>query len=372
MTAETRPSLTVVIAATDGPLAVSEAVEALRGQATGMVEVIVAHGFQPDAARAILLPSPPGRGAGDEGHGAASEVGPGQSPGPLVVPRPSPRPSPGGRGRGSQIQAPPGSGVPRLRRLGLEAARGRVIVFTEDSCLARPGWAETWLAIFADPLLIAATGTVEHDDRASTLDRAVFLCEYAPFLNPSSDDPPARLAGNHFAVVRDVALRLTDAEVHETPLLAAIRREGGLVRTVGAARVRHVRRFGGRQAFGDRFRFGLEFGRLRTIGAPSLIRWAGLVAGPAIYASQVARLLRTMMASPRRFAPFARALPLTLALLAVWSLGEWMGWSLGPPRGELCPLPARRRRGTAGRSPAPGLDPDGCSPGGCKPARPPA
>ena len=261
----------------------------------------------------------------------------------------------------------PGLGVPRLRRLGLDSARGRVVAFTEDSCRARPGWVAAWLDAFEDPDLMAGSGTVEHLPGASALDRAVVYCEYAPFLPGTPSGPVSRLAGNNFAVLREVARRSSGEEVHEVPLLAAIRLEGGLVRSVEGARVRHVRRFGWAEAFGDRLRFGLEFGRLRTVGASTMARWLGLVAGPAIYASQVVRLARTILANPRHLGRFARALPITLAMLAAWSVGEWLGWSLGPPRRRA---PARRRRGTAARPPGPTPARAGSRRPGCKPGPP--
>jgi hypothetical protein len=310
MTADEAPTLSVVIAATDSPGAAANARQALESQAVERVEFIVV--------------------------------------------------------------AVDGSGVPRLRRLGLEASRGRVVAFTEDSCLARPGWLMAWLDAFGDPELMAGSGSVEVVEGASTLDRAVVFCEYAPFLPGAPAGPVARLAGNNFAVVREVALRSSGDEVHEVAMLAAIRRDGGLVRSVEAARVRHVRRFGWREAFGDRLRFGLEFGRLRTIGASPMIRWLGLVAGPAIFASQVLRLTRTLLANPRHLGRFARALPITLTMLAAWSLGEWLGWSLGPPPMPRSPSLARRRRGTKARPPGSSPARPGSRPSGYKPGPPPA
>ena len=375
MIEEPRPLLSVVIAATDSPSAVADALRALEGQAPGRIEVIVVEDFE-----AFCPPLPEGEGR--------------QTFEPPV----------------RYLTAPPGSGVPRLRRLGLEAARGRVVAFTEDSCLAEPGWADAWLSAFDDPGLVAGSGVVEHDDDAPALDWAVVFCEYAPFLGATPDAPPARLAGNNFAALREVALRLSGLEVHEVALLAEIRRSafclplppgegrgGGRgtsgdgrgghsqgptvmrrpsppalfpggegrrdhhIRTVEAARVRHVRRFGPREAFRDRSRFGLEFGRLRTVGVSPLVRWAGLVAGPAIFGAQVARLASTIVRDRRHLGRFARTLPITLALLAAWSLGEWLGWCLGPPAG--------RPRETKGRTPGPRPARPGSPRPGCKPDR---
>ena len=421
MTGDHRPLLTVVIAATDSPEAVDRALNALEGQGSGRIEVIVVAaeagrlgsgnnrydgriaGSSPHPMPP--LPNPPPRGGrGPDARSTRQGKSPFFPPLPPRVGRPSlhqalappplplwpPPPSwgrvgergrthrqesrdePGFRPSVRRITAPPGSGVPRLRRLGLEAARGRVVAFTEDSCLAEPGWADAWISSFDDPALVAGSGPVDHAEDASTLDWAVVFCEYAPFLasTATSTGPPSRLAGNNFAALRSVALRCSTDEVHETALLAAIYQAGGTVRAVDAAQVRHVRRFGWGEAFGDRLRFGLEYGRLRTVGASPIARWAGLVAGPAILAAQVARLSGTILRDRRHPGRFARALPITLALLAAWSLGEWAGWCLGPPL--LRRPPARRRRGTTGRTPGP-RPARGDSPRpGCKPGPPAA
>ncbi len=333
------PRLSVVVAATDSPLAAARAVRALAGQATGRVEVIVVSA--PSAS--ALIPLAPPASPRPPGEGARS-----------APPR--------------YLLAPAGSGVPRLRRIGLEAATGRVVVFTEDSCVAGPGWVAAWLGAFADPDLAAATGLVEHPDDAPVVEWAVVFCEYAPFLTPGPAGPPARLAGNNFAVARAVALGEPGDEVHEVSLLASIRRAGGTTRTVPGAVVRHVRRFGFRRAIGDRLRFGLEFGRLRAAGSSTIARRAALIAGPAIFAAQAGRIAGTVLRGRRHLGRFARALPIILAMLAAWSVGESLGWALGGPgRGRL---PGRKRRGTAGRTPAPRAGRAGSPPAGCTPGPP--
>ncbi len=283
------PELSVVIAATDSPSAAARTLGSLRGPGSesGRVELIVA---APWASAA----------GGDARH----------------------------------IQGPPGSGVPGLRGLGVRAARGRVVAFTEDSCVAGPGWAEAWVSAFADGTLAAGTGPVEHDAAASTLDWAVVFCEYAPFLADRAAGRPDRLAGNNFAATREAAESASiGGEVHEVALLALVGRAGGTARSIPGAGVRHVRRFGPREAFGDRLRFGLEFGRLRRASASRAARWLGLVAGPAIFGAQVARVGRAALATPHR-ARFVASLPIVLALLGAWSLGEWLGWAFGLGSGQ--------------------------------------
>jgi hypothetical protein len=371
MTGDDRPLLSVVVAATDSTLAVDRVLRALEGQADGRIEIIV--------VGASCLPLPLGEDRG-EGRRRSSDSRSSPAPEPAMR-RPSP-PLPEGEGRNigprtdeltrrpaiSWLAASAGSGVPRLRRIGAEFARGRIVAFTEDSCLAGQGWVEAWLLAFADPSLVAASGVVEHTDVARMLDWAVVFCEYAPFLPPPKAGSPDRLAGNNFAVLREVALRASADEVREVELLAAVLREGEAVRMVEGARVRHVRRFGWCEAFGDRLRFGLEFGRLRTLGLSPIARKAGFFAVPAIFAVQAIRLSRTILNNRRYLGWFIRALPITLALLAAWSVGEWAGWCLGPPARDRAP--GCRRRGTSGRTGGPLAGRAGSPRSGCKPAPP--
>ena len=263
------------------------------------------------------------------------------------------------------IEAEPGAGVPRLRRLGLDRARGEVVAFTEDSIVPERGWAGAWIAAFADPDLPVATGNVEPDLAASTLDWAVFCCEYAPFLRncPSGASrveflPSApRLAGNVFAV-RAGLIPADGSPIHETSVRHALADRGIGPRVVDGAGVRQVRRYGPREAIHDRLRFGLEFGRLRAGGG--WIDLAAPIAGPLILASQAARLVATLAARRRLGGRFVETLPITLALLAAWSVGEWLGWLIGSPDR---PRPWCKRRAGAGRPPSRGS--------GRGPSRPP-
>jgi hypothetical protein len=235
-----------------------------------------------------------------------------------------------------------GATVPRLRKLGLDRSSGPIVAFTEDSCRLAQHWIRAWRRAFEDPRLDAATGPVQHAPRRSRLDWAVVFCEYAPFLDPDSARPPCRLAGNNFAVRRGAVQGHVDGpELQECQVLQAATKGGGGVRVVAEATACHVRRFGLREAIHDRVRCGLEFGRLRTAEMPMSLRLLGVGAGPAILLAQAGRLALTLLASPRYRGRFLDSLPMTLALLSAWSVGEWLGWVSGAIRGVEC-----RRRGT--------------------------
>jgi len=218
-----------------------------------------------------------------------------------------------------------GAAVARLRAVGLEAARGEVVAFTEDSCLAQPDWAQAWLEAFADPAVRAATGPVGHARNASPVDWAVFFCEYAPFLEPQRARPARRLAGNNFAARRRELLAARKAGgLDESAVWREASRQGRAT-VAPRAGVRHVRAFGLREAICDRLRLGRDYGRSGAPGEPRTTRWAKLLAGPAILLAQVGRLVGHLLTRPPVWEPFLESLPITLPLLAAWSVGEWLG-----------------------------------------------
>lgn len=297
--------LSVVVAATDSAQALAGTIASLQSRAEpGSIEILVA------APR--------------------NRVAPGEPP-------------PGVR----WIAAPAGTGVPRLRRLGMELAAAPVIAFTEDSCILEAGWTAAYLDAFKDPGLQAATGPVEPAMGRSPIDWAVFACEYAPFVagGTSRATHAPRLAGNNFAVRRGLA-SLAGTAIHESEVRRELGRGDGSVLAIAGAVARHVRRYTVREAIGDRLRFGFEYGRLRAAQHPRLLNAAALLAGPAILAVQLARVMAHALAGRRFLGPYLSSLPVTVALLSAWSAGESLGWMSGPGR------PARRGCGTGGRTPA--------------------
>jgi len=280
--------LSVIIAASDSMTALERTVASLRAQVTP-------HRFE------ILV-------------AAASDRFPGLEPQPGL----------------RVVVAAPGTGVPRLRRLGLAQAAGTIAVFTEDSCVFQPNWINGWLQAFRPPAVAAATGPVEPAMGNATLDWAVFFCEYAPFLQQSSPLPttsPARLAGNNFAVRIADGYGLDRPEIQESDLHRTLSQSQAPIVEAKTALAWHVRRYAWREAFGNRLRFGLEFGRLRRSRHSRWVNIAAGLAGPAIFLVQALRLALLMAHADRHHRRFLASLPITLGLLMAWSVGESLGWA---------------------------------------------
>lgn len=242
-----------------------------------------------------------------------------------------------GEGRIVCVAAEPRAGIGRLRRVGLDAATGDVVAFTEDSCVGAGGWADAWRDTFADPRILAATGPVVPAMGTSRIDWAVFTCEYSLFLpsltperRPTSTNqtqsPILRLAGNNFAIRRSLADMLDRREIHETEV--AGRLTSG-VAVAAEAVVYHTRRYGLAESVRDRLRFGYEYGTTRGACLRGPLRLLALGVGPAILVAQTIRLLMQLRRPSPARAILVECLPVSLGLLTAWSVGEWLGWMRG-------------------------------------------
>lgn len=244
------------------------------------------------------------------------------------------------------LEGTPGAEAAHLRALGFLGTTGGRIAFLEDGFVPEPGWLDSWLGSADGSNGWAASGSVRLPDLVpSRTDRAVFLCEYLPFLEPLPD-PPDLIAGPNFAAARDVP----DAVVRETGELQEWRVAAQARRRLAnpEARVICRRRSRWSEAFRDRLRFGWSYGR--RSGRPRVL---GLVAFPLIWFVQAARLLRALRRDRRSSRVLQPAVPLALSLLAAWALGEAMGVLAGPPRGAS-PQPG----GAGDRPSGPGLGRD--------------
>lgn len=61
---------------------------------------------------------------------------------------------------GARYVCEPVPSASRARTVGARAARGRIVVFTDDDAVPQPGWLEAHIAAFADPEVAAAAGRI--------------------------------------------------------------------------------------------------------------------------------------------------------------------------------------------------------------------
>jgi glycosyltransferase involved in cell wall biosynthesis len=243
------------------------------------------------------------------------------------------------------VRAPRGTSAFRLRAIGLEQARGRLVVLTEDHCTAAPGWLEALRAHHRAGHAVVG-GSVENGLSDGSYDWALYLCEYAAHMPPLGDGPARALSGVNVAYERDVLAGcrgVWQEAFYENEVHDAMRAAGHGLRRSGQARVSSHLALPLREAAAHLFRGGRRFGgyrRARSSGPLRALLPVGALALPGLLTWRVVRAVAARR--PRRLAATARGLPYIVALNSAWAAGEAVGYLRGgpAPRDEA---PAARR-----------------------------
>ena len=227
------------------------------------------------------------------------------------------------------VRAPRGTSVFRLRALGIDQARGRLVALTEDHCTAAPGWLDALRASHGAGQAIVG-GPVDNGHPAEAYDWALYLCEYAAQMPPLREGPARALAGVNVAYERELLAGCRDVwregfyenEVHDA-LLAA----GHRLHRSGTARVSSHLALPLRDAAAHLFRGGRRFGQYRRGRSSPAVRVLLPIAALALPALLTARALRAVaLRRPRELGTTARALGDMVAVNSAWAAGEALGY----------------------------------------------
>jgi hypothetical protein len=215
----------------------------------------------------------------------------------------------------------------RAWEMGLAEARGKTVAFGDARCRYALGWAESVCAarIGAND---TATGPVVPADGTSLAGRAAYLCDYAPFSDPSQPSG-RRAASNNIAFDRRALCGLGPGRsLEKTELLA---HDGFRVVWVPGMRVttRPVAR-----PWTDllsRFHRGRHYSAIRASSWSKAFRVVAGLACMALPALLYVRLIGNRSLRSRFAGTLMLGLPWIASALAAWSLGEMSGyWGLGP------------------------------------------
>lgn len=228
------------------------------------------------------------------------------------------------------IDAPEGSTVPRLRGLGIAAARADKIAMLEDDCVAAAGWCARAQA--AGESSAATGGAVEPGPYERVLDWAVYFCEYGRFMLPLANAPNAPLTGNNVVYARPAIAGLApalQADFREAFVHALWQREGVPTSVDAGLIVTNVNRWSGRHLTAVPFHHGRAYAAER-FGQRGLFFRVGLaLLALGLPVLKTARLVRETTSRKRFVGRLVVALPWILVFVTSWSAGEIAGCLLG-------------------------------------------
>ncbi|MGJ5818419.1 Gfo/Idh/MocA family protein [Paludibaculum fermentans] len=215
---------------------------------------------------------------------------------------------------------------------GVRAARGRLVVFTEDHCFPEPEWAEALVAAHEGPY--AVVGPVMRNGNPDTLvSWCDFLIGYGPWMEPMAACSPDFLPGHNSCYKRDILLELggrMEALLEaETVLHYELSANGIPLRVEPAARARHINYSRLSVWIPVQLLCGRLFGGSRAMAWSWKRKWFYAAASPLIPAVRLWRCAREMHKPGRSRALFWKMLPLLSFGLVLDGIGQMAGYLWG-------------------------------------------
>jgi hypothetical protein len=223
-----------------------------------------------------------------------------------------------------------GATIPELRGAGMRQATGDIVMLTEDHCVPGPRWVEE-LCLGVDNAEIAGGG-MDNAQRKRAVDWAAYFSEYGLFATTRSDtDGAMQLTGAnvayHRSIVDDV-IAWASAGEWENVAHERLRARGSAMHFVDSAPVYQNKTYEFWDFCRDRYEHGRDYARTRLVEEAGSRRWLLTAVTPLLPVVILTRVARA--AAPTRWGAFLKALPVTLAFVTAWSVGEAVGYIRGP------------------------------------------
>ena len=224
--------------------------------------------------------------------------------------------------------------VPKLRRIGVEQARGEIVAIIEEHCLAKDDWLAT-IAAALTPEYVACGGPIFDFNYVRLRDWVTYFVEYNSSLPPWPDGETTFINGANLAYRREALLAnfaLLDHGYWEATLNPKLLAEGKKFRSVPTMTAYHRGPFDYFYYLRQRYLFSRAFSGARRGSLSAAQRAAYLLAAPLVPFLLFARMGARVLEKKCRVGKFFAASPLIFPALCVYTVGEWMGYAFGPGR----------------------------------------
>lgn len=234
-----------------------------------------------------------------------------------------------------EVAQPGGTLVPYLWQVGIEAARGRIVVLILAGLRPDAAWLSTHLEAHAAGQWAVVGGPIEVAHGSGLVDAAIAISRYSAFALPYEPHDVPDVAADNASYHRDALNLCADLMrdgFWEPPVHDQLRRHGLklLLHPVAVMHHVHTNSAGGfvRQRLRHGFRFGRD--RRRTATTGWIVKY--LLLSPAVPLLLTWRVGARWKSKGRDMGLLARCLPVLLMFNIAWSIGEFLGTFL--PAGE--------------------------------------
>lgn len=222
--------------------------------------------------------------------------------------------------------------VPDLRRIGVEASRGRIVAIIEEHCLAAKDWIRTLVSAH-DGSCAAVGGCVEDADYRRLRDWVTYFTEYNSYMPPVPDGPSSNLPGNNISFRREVLTSCLESLTEgywEAYLYRKLIEDRAVLISEPRMIVYHRGPFNYLYYLRQRYLFSRAFaGAAKSVSSIGK-RWTYILASPVLPVLLLGRMAHRVWEKKKRVGKFVACIPLLVPVSIVYIWGEVVGYIFGP------------------------------------------
>jgi GT2 family glycosyltransferase len=223
--------------------------------------------------------------------------------------------------------------IPKLRSVGIRKSKANIVVTTEDHCVVDDDWYERILEAHRTYSNPAIGGAIENGSRDRLVDWAAYICEYGKFMLPFPPESGSDLPGPNVSYKKDILEKecgdLLDEGVWENVLNGRMVSCGYELRVDPSIVVYHAKKFGFWDFLAQRYYFGRSYAATRVAQAPLATKAFFVAISPFLTPLFLRRYAGYFFGKRRFIKEFFFSLPLLIIFALAWSVGEFLGYSLG-------------------------------------------
>ncbi len=231
------------------------------------------------------------------------------------------------------ISFPDKQSVPKLRATAIAQTSAQIIAVTEDHCIPPSGWYQSLLKAHADHPGPAIGGAVDNGATKRIIDWAVFFCEYSNFISPVTAGVVHDLPGPNVSYKRSETQHIfnsNEEEFWETFVHGQLESEGKQLWSDPSVSMIHKKHFTFSDFLSERFHYSRAFAGTRNESITLKQRLIYLFGSPLLPPMLMMRIGKRVFAKKRHLPEFAMSLPYLLSFMVAWSVGEFIGYAMGP------------------------------------------
>lgn len=223
----------------------------------------------------------------------------------------------------------------RRRAIGLRLSKGRIVAMTEDHTRPADDWVTQILAVHEQPYEVIG-GAIENGIDLP-LNRALYYCDFGRYGLPFEPAKVSFVSDVNLAYKRSVLEETYDLwheSYQETTVHWEMLSRGNTLFLDNRPVIFQKRpRLKFTQALKERVNWGRVFAETRTDNQPVLYRLLFSVGTVFLPLVMLSRVFGQMRKQRQTITAMCSTLPIALVLLIGWSVGEFLGYLVGRPKG---------------------------------------